>query len=122
MDKGLEAAPRALEAVPTHNQTQSLTLQGPTVGVAQAAQYLRGHRKSKLKQTRGGRVLLPKPKSTFLFTVTPLSGGHTILQAWSCSPPCLPGPEATRSHAGLSQDKPGLRCANGATTLSPHIC
>lgn len=51
MDRGLWAAPRAPKAVPSHNRTQSLTLQGPTVGTAQAAQYLPGHRESKIKQT-----------------------------------------------------------------------
>lgn len=92
---------------------------GPHGGGGKAAQYLRGHQKSKLKQTRGEGPPFPNQKAPFC-SLSPLSQVVTPPSRPDPAPPgCLPGPGATRSHAGLSQDKPGLRCANGATTFSP---
>lgn len=93
---------RALGSCGPHSQTQ------PNPRVAQVRVG-----NGKAKQNRHEEVSpFSNQKAAFCSRSPPLSVVTASPGAWPCSP---------RRLSGLSQDKPGVRCASGATTSSPHV-
>lgn len=93
---------RALGSCVPHNQTQSQTLGWRRPAWATGKQSKTDTRRFLRSQTKT-QPSVPGP---------PLSVVTASPGAWPCSPCRL---------SGLSQDKPGVRCASGATTSSPHV-